>query len=165
MQTMREEELEVEGFLPFGYYMQLIDPDAEKFGAPLREFFRDMLQLNLGSSMMVSFSICRVKKRALLIEAMEYHAFTGEGILPLDKESIIPVGPASRPDTFPGEKIRAFRIPQGTMVVLRPGTWHHAPFTVNDVPANVLIILPERTSANDCTVENPPDAEYIRIEL
>jgi len=163
MQTMRVEELEFEGFLPFGYYVQLIDPDAEKFGAPPREFFRDMLQLNLGPSMMASFSVCRVKKRAPSIEALEYHAFTGEGILPLDKDSIISVGPASRPDTFPGEKIKAFRIPQGTMVVLRPGIWHHAPFTANDALANVLIILPERD--NDCTVENLPDTQYIRIEL
>ena len=48
--------------------------------------------------------------------------------------------------------MQVFRVPMGTMVVLRPGVWHHAPFTVDDDPANVLIVLPERTYANDCLV-------------
>jgi ureidoglycolate lyase len=34
----------------------------------------------------------------------------------------------------------------------------NAPFTVGDDPANVLIVLPERTYANDCVVvELDPD--------
>ncbi|MCK5328144.1 MAG: ureidoglycolate lyase [Candidatus Latescibacteria bacterium] len=60
--------------------------------------------------------------------------------------------------------MRVFRIPKGTMVVLRPGVWHHAPFVVNEPVANVLIILPERTYATDCTVVELEEKERIRIE-
>jgi ureidoglycolate lyase len=55
-------------------------------------------------------------------------------------------------------------VPRGTLVVLRPGTWHHAPFAIDDKPANVLIVLPERTYANDAVVVELEPAERIRIE-
>ena len=37
-------------------------------------------------------------------------------------------------------------------VSIRPGVWHHAPFALDTDCANVLILLPERIYANDCTV-------------
>jgi ureidoglycolate lyase len=36
--------------------------------------------------------------------------------------------------------------------------------TVNDKPANVLIVLPERTYANDCAVVELAEADRIKIE-
>ena len=63
----------------------------------------------------------------------------------------------------PLDRFRAFRVPKGTMVCLRPGVWHHAPFAVGGGPANVLIALPERTYANDCTVVELAEDEQIRI--
>ena len=50
------------------------------------------------------------------------------------------------------------------MIVIRPGVWHHAPFSVNAQAANVLIILPERTYANDCEVFEIKEEDRIRIE-
>ena len=65
---------------------------------------------------------------------------------------------------IPLEEIEIFRVPQGTLISLRPGIWHHAPFTVNSECANVLIVLPERTYANDCTVYEIPEESQIEIE-
>jgi ureidoglycolate lyase len=56
-------------------------------------------------------------------------------------------------------------VPKGTMVVLRPGTWHHAPFTLTDEPVNTLIVLPERTYANDCELSELEETDWIRIEM
>lgn len=165
MRTVKIQELSREGFWPFGYYAQLIDPSGEKIGARPIEFFRDLAQLDLGGAAIASFSTCRVEKREPVIDVTEYHTATGEGILPLDGDVLIHVGPATPPgDPVPLARFRVFRVPKGTVVVLRPGVWHHAPFTVGDQPANVLIVLPERTYARDCVVVQVPQADRIRIE-
>jgi len=113
-----------------------------------------------------SFSTCRVEKRDLVIDATEFHGATGEGILPLDNDILIHVGPATPADVGPPlDKIHVFRVPKGTMVVLRPGVWHHAPFTPNDAPANVLIVLPERSYANDYEVVNLGGTDRLRVVI
>ena len=166
MRTIKAKELQVEAFLPFGFYANMIDPEAEKIGAAPIEFFRDMVQQDLGNNAgRVSFGVCRVEPRELIIDATEYHSAIGEGILPLDNDVLMHVGPATPADgQVPLEKIAVFRVPKGTMVVLRPGVWHHAPFTTNGKPANMLIMLPERTYANDCHVFELKKQDQIKIE-
>jgi ureidoglycolate lyase len=99
-----------------------------------------------------------------VIDLTEYHSSTGEGVLPLDADVLIHVAPATPNGIVPLEKFRVFRVPKGTLVILRPGVWHHAPFSLHGV-ANVLIVLPERTYANDCTVVELPISDQIRIEV
>ncbi len=165
MRTVRVKELSLEEFTPYGSYAKLINPNREKIGLAPIEFFRDMVQQDLGSSGAVSFSICRVVKREMIVDTVEYHSKTSEGILPLDNDVLIHVAAATPvDDPVPLDKIVVFHIPKGTMVVLRPGVWHHAPYTVNDQVANVLIVLPERTYANDCQVVSIEDTNRIRIE-
>ena len=77
---------------------------------------------------------------------------------------LIHVAPATPNGIVPLEKFRVFRVPRGTLVVLRPGVWHHAPFSPSGV-ANVLIVLPERTYSNDCTVVELAVEDQIRIEM
>lgn len=166
MRTVKVQELTPQAFLPFGFYGPLCDPSSEKIGAPPIEFFRDIVQQDLGGASIVSFSTCRVEGRDPVINVSEYHTRTGEGILPLDNDILIHVAPATPPAAgVPLDKICVFRVPRGTMVVLRPGVWHHAPFALNDRPANVLIVLPERTYANDCVVVGLKEADQIRIEV
>ena len=164
MRTVQIEDLSIEAFLPFGFYAQHLNPGADKIGAPPVEFFRDMVQQDLGQATRVSFSTCRVERRANKIQVCEYHSHTGEAILPLDGDVLIHVGPASPGRDVPLDKLRVFRVPRGTLVVLRPGVWHHAPFTVDGEPANVLIVLPERTYANDCVVVELSEADQLAIE-
>ena len=80
--TLNVEELTMEAFLPFGFYARMVDPDAELIGAAPIEFFRDMVQQDLGTASTVSFSTCRIERRDLVIDATEYHSSCGEGILP-----------------------------------------------------------------------------------
>jgi len=164
MRTVKIEDLSPQAFLPFGFYAQQINPSTDKLGAPPVEFFRDMVQQDLGQATRVSFSTCRVEQRAKKIDVSEYHSQTGEAILPLDRDVLIHVGPATAGNAVPLDKLRVFRVPRGTLVVLRPGVWHHAPFTMDGEPANVLIVLPERTYANDCVVVELPEADQLVIE-
>ena len=165
MRTVRVKELSLEEFTPYGSYANLINPNREKIGLSPIEFFRDMVQQDLGVAGSVSFSTCRVEKREMIVDTVEYHSKTSEGILPLDNDVLIHVAVATPvDDPVPLDKIVVFRIPKGTMVVLRPGVWHHAPYTANDQVANVLIVLPERTYANDCQVFSLADKDRVRME-
>lgn len=165
MRTTKIRELSVEEFQPYGTYATLIGPSSEKIGSPPIEFFRDMVQQDLGGASAVSFSACRIEKRDMVVDVAEYHTGAAEGMLPIDNDILIHVAPATPPDDgVPLDKMVVYRVPQGTMVVLRPGVWHHAPFTANDKVAAVLIVLPERTYANDCEVFELKGKDRIRIE-
>jgi len=150
MTTLPVERLTLENFQEFGGFRDMLNPVAEMLGAPPIEFFRDMIQQTLGSGQIVSYSNCRIGPREPVIDVVECHSYTAEMLMPLDADVLMWFAPASVPDAgFPGEKARAFLVPKSTMVVIKPGTWHHGPFAVGSEPVNVLVALPERTYAND----------------
>jgi ureidoglycolate lyase len=159
------QELTLENFSKYGSFANMINPKALKIGKKPIEFFRDMVLLDLATSTHASFSVCRVEKRSFIVDVTEFHSTCGEGILPLDADVLIHVGLATPQGEIPLEQIEIFRVPQGTLVSLRPGIWHHAPFAYQAEYANVLIVLPERTYANDCTVQEIPEGEQIEITL
>jgi ureidoglycolate lyase len=160
--TVHVETLEPVRFAPFGTYTNLFQPEGPRIGTSPITFYRDQQPLELGGKNPM-FSTCLIEPREPVIDVMEYHSSTGEGILPLDGDVLVQVAPATPPEApFPAELVRVFHVPQGTMVCLRPGVWHHAPFALQG-QTNVLIVLPERTYANDCHVLELSHAERIRI--
>jgi ureidoglycolate lyase len=159
-------ELSLKSFSPYGTYCTVLDPDTDKIGEEPIEFFRDMCRLNLGGDSIASFSVCRVMRRPFVVNVTEYHSYTGEGMMPLDGDVIIHVGPAS-PDNgdVPSEKFEVFRVPQWTLVTIHPGVWHHAPYAYRCEKVNTLIILPERTYANDCEVYELDEEKQVRMSF
>jgi ureidoglycolate lyase len=61
------------------------------------------------------------------------------------------------------DQVEVFRVPKGTLITLRPGVWHCAPFAENADIVNILVVLPERTYANDIYFYMVPKADQIRI--
>ncbi|MFH0965415.1 MAG: ureidoglycolate lyase [Planctomycetota bacterium] len=163
MRKTRIRELSLKAFAPYGAYASLINPDTVRIGAEPIEFFRDMVQLDLAGHSIASFSVCRVLQRPPVIDVTEYHSSCGEGILPLDGDILCHVAAATPRGETPSSKIEVFRIPRGTFVSLRPGVWHHAPFAHGARCVNTLIVLPERTYANDCTVVEIPEPQRVEI--
>lgn len=157
------QELTVEGFAKYGTYANMINPKACKLGAEPIEFFRDMVPLDLGGRTIASFSVCRVCKRPFIVDTTEFHNSTAEGLLPLDSDVLIHVGPASGGSEAPVEEFEIFRVPKGTFVTLNPGVWHHAPFAYSAEAANVLIVLPTRAYAIDCEVVEIPEQDRVEI--
>ena len=68
------------------------------------------------------------------------------------------------PQTLP-EKTEAFIVPKGTLVKLNTGVWHLAALPVHNELLHVMIILPERTYANDCIVCQYPEDRQVEIVL
>jgi ureidoglycolate lyase len=152
MKKLEIKELALADFSAYGVFTDLVNPQGFHLGEPPIEFFRDLLQINLANTAPASFSVNRIAKRPLVVTKSEYHSATMEGILPLDGDILIHVGPATRKGVFPGDEIEIFHVPQGTMVGLKAGVWHHAPFAYKCDSVYTLIVLPERTYANDCMV-------------
>ena len=158
-------ELNYEDFYKYGTYSAILSPKGIKFGNEHIEFYRDMIQLDMGQTSTVSFSLCRILKRELIIDTSEYHNYTGEMIMPIDCDILIHVGAAIDNDKVPVNDIEIYRIPKGTVVCIRPGVWHHAAFVYNCDEANILVALPERTYKNDCHVIELDAEEQIEIKL
>lgn len=163
MITKKINQLSIEAFHIYGTYTDMLHPSGIKFGAEPVEFFRDLLQLNINNST-VSFSLCRLVKRDLVIEASEYHNFTGEMIIPLDGDILMHVGPAIASDEVPVDQIEIFWVPKGTVVCIRPGVWHQAAFAYGCDQVNILVALPERAYVTDCHLVNLPVEQQIMIE-
>lgn len=164
MRKEKVQELTVESFARYGSFANMINPDTVKLGAEPIEFYRDMVQLDLGSRTIASFSVCRLLKRPPVVDVTEFHSGCGEGILPLDGDVLIHVGPATPTGEVPLDRIEIFQVPKGTFVSLHPGVWHHAPFADKTDVVNVLIVLPERTYAIDCEVTEIAEKDRIEIE-
>ena len=89
---------------------------------------------------------------------------TSEIILPLNDDIVLHVAPATNGAPTP-EETHAFLVPKGTMVQLKPGVWHLCPLPANVESLRALIILPECTYANDCTVVDLTDEQAFEIEF
>lgn len=150
--TLATTALSPASFLPFGFYGDMLQPGTEKLGAPPIEFFRDMVQQDLGTHSRCSFSTCRVEPRPLVIDVLESHSRTMEVMLPLDNDMLLHVAPATANGQPDLGKLQVFRVPRGVLVAMRAGIWHHGPFACHGRTTHILVALPERTYANDtCT--------------
>jgi ureidoglycolate lyase len=164
MRSVKIEELTLEAFKPFGTFVNMINPDTEAIGAKPVEFFRDMAPLAITHPRSLpSFSICRAEKRPFVVDVTEMHTYTAEGNLPLDADALIHVAPATPNGVCPKDKIRVFRVPRGTFVTMNAGVWHHAPFAYKADVLNMVIVLPERTYANDCLVVELAKKDHVKI--
>jgi ureidoglycolate lyase len=156
-------KLTVESFKPYGSYSDMVHPAGPKLGFGKVEFFRDMEVLSLGLTSQAAFSVTRVQKRPNVIDAMECHMNSGEACMPLDGDILVHVAPASPKDKVPMDEVEVFYVPQGTLLALRPGVWHCAPFAVNKDEVNCLVVLPERTYATDVVFYMVPKEDQIKI--
>jgi len=158
-------QLSLEDFQPYGTFAPLTPPtSAPLVGGDVISFWPDcggVLDLGPLASNQLAIGICQTKWRELAVDVSEFHTSTGEGILPLDGDIYIHVAAPTTSDDAPFEKMEVFFVPQGTIVLLKPGVWHHAPHAAKEgTTVNTVILLPQRTYANDCIVSEiyPPVA-------
>ncbi len=150
MRTVMAERLTREAFAPFGRYYRLDDPQGYALCGEHHRFFPD--RLTADSTHRVGYSPIVVKKpERMIITQQEYHTTTWEMILPLDDDMILHVAPASagKPVT---ELAQAFVVPKHTLVQMNAAIWHLAPLPAYREALTAMIILPECTYLNDCTV-------------
>ena len=159
MRQISVEALTHEAFAPFGQFYPMEKPQGYALCGELHQFFPD--RLTADSHHRVGYSPILVKKpEKMIITQQEYHTTTWEMILPMDDDMILHVAPASAgmPVTH---LAKAFLVPKHTLVKMNAAIWHLAPLPVTKEQLTAMIILPECTYANDCTVVDlPPEQQF-----
>ena len=163
MRTIKVEPLTRESFAPFGQYYAMDDPQGYALCGELHCFYPD--RLTADSPHRVGYSPIVVKKpEKMIITQQEYHTTTWEMILPLDDDMILHVAPASA-GTPVTELAKAFLVPKNTLVQMKAAIWHLAPLPASADALHAVIILPECTYANDCTVVDLPEDQQFEIVM
>ena len=143
-------ELTLANFAKYGFFTNVLNVTGVSFESRYYSFFRDVSLMKVGTDM-TAFSVCIIKKRPFVIDILEQHSKTHEAFISLDGDALLQVAPASQNGIPPMEDIEVFFVPKGILITLKCGVWHHAPFAYGCASSNILVVLPERTYANDCT--------------
>ena len=159
MRQIKIQPLTHEEFAPFGQFYKMEQPEGYALCGELHQFFPDRLVAE--SNHRVGYSPIVVKKpEKMIITQQEYHTTTWEMILPLDDDMILHVAPASA-GTPVTHLAKAFLVPKHTLVKMNTAIWHLAPLPASKDSLTAMIILPECTYANDCTVVDlTPDQQF-----
>ena len=163
MKTIKAVPLTKEAFAPFGQFYHMDAPTGYPLCGELHRFFPDRLvadSLHRGG-----YSPILVKQpERMIITQQENHTTTWEMLMPLDDDMIVHVSPAcaGAPAT---EYAQAFIVPKHTLVKLNSAVWHLAPLPVNKEQLTAIVILPECTYANDCTVVDLAPEQQFEIVL
>ena len=163
MKTIKAQPLTMEAFATFGQFYHIDEPKGYALCGELHRFFPDRLVAD--SQHRVGYSPILVKKpEKMIVTQQEYHTTTWEMLMPLDDDMIIHVAPASAgvPVT---DLAQAFIVPKHTLVKLNAAVWHLAPLPVNNEQLTAMVILPECTYANDCTVVDLKPEQQFEIVL
>lgn len=163
MRQVKVEALTHEAFAPFGQFYQMSEPQGYALCGEIHRFFPDRLVAD--SNHRVGYSPILVKKpEKYIITQQEYHTTTWELILPLNDDMILHVAPASagKPVT---DLAKAFLVPKNTLIKMNAAIWHLAPLPANVQELAAMIILPECTYANDCTVVDLSPEEQFEVIL
>ena len=163
MKTIHAVPITHENFAPFGQFYNMEAPKGYALCGEIHQFFPDRLAADCQHR--VGYSPILVKKpERMIITQQEYHTTTWEMILPLDDDMILHCAPASA-GTPVTEFAQAFLVPKHTLVKMNAAIWHLAPLPASREQLTAMIILPECTYANDCTVVDLPPEQQFEIVL
>ncbi len=161
MKTIKATPITVENFADFGQFTTITDPKGYALCGEIHSFFPD--RLTADSDHRIGFSPIVVKKpEKMIITQQEYHTTTCEMIMPLDDDMILHCAPASA-GAIVNDYAKAFIVPKNTLVKINAAIWHLAPLPANNDSLTAMIILPECTYANDCTVVDIPEDQQFEI--
>lgn len=164
MRTIKAVPISHENFRPYGSFASMLEPTGNCFPGDAT-FYPDQVALNVAHGKPITFSPLTVKKpERMIVTEAEYHDHTGEGVFVIDDDAVLHVAPPSNREIVP-EKTEAFIVPKGTLVKLNTGVWHLTALPVHNDVLHVMIILPERVYANDCTVCRYPEDRQVEIVL
>jgi len=163
MRTIQAQPITNESFAPFGQFYPMDAPKGYALCGELHRFFPD--RITADSNHRVGYSPILVKKpEKMVITQQEYHTTTWEMILPLNDDMILHVAPASA-GTPVTHLAKAFLVPKNTLIKMNAAIWHLAPLPAHANELAAMIILPECTYANDCTVVDLKPEDQFEIVL
>lgn len=163
MLKVKAEKITNENFAPFGRFYNMSEPQGYALKGELHRFFPD--RLTACADCNLAFSPILVNKpEKYVITQQEYHTTTWEMIMPINDDMVIHCAPASAGVSV-NEYAKAFIVPKNTLVLINAAIWHLAPLPVSQKELCAMIVLPECTYANDCTVVDLTPEQQFEIEF
>ena len=123
MRKINVQKLTIENFKRYGTFQNLLDVEALAVTSIVSSidasFFPDLVSFDYGNTINPTVSICLAKKTEKnIVQFLEYHQYTNEGLIPLDGDIIICVGTPPLYGKMSVDNLEAFLIPKGTLVKL-----------------------------------------------
>jgi ureidoglycolate lyase len=173
MIEIKAKPLTKEAFQKYGDFLDLTcnDKIKERSFNPAG-FWPDLIQLDFHGALPPTVAVCQATKVPEIVVAFtEAHEKTSEGLLPIDGDVVIYVGPPPMrfgpgPAQFRLDALEAFIVPKGTFVKLNPMTTHGSQFAISQDEVHVLCLLPGKTYATDMLAAfEQDDAKKVKIVL
>ena len=142
--TLKVKDLTIENAAPYG---TLVTRSAKEPVFSSKEFdFWNELAVEQATGP-ISVGMVEARPQELTAKTFERHTGTGELLAPLDGDVILVLGEPTdgSPDV---EKFEAFRLRAGSAILLKSGTWHYAPMSV-DKTVGVLVVFQKGTPDKD----------------
>jgi ureidoglycolate lyase len=138
-----------------------VDPafDSEVFS-----FWND-LSVGDVSGASVSFGLVRTKPGDMKAPMLERHINTTETLVPLDEDIVLVLAEPSPAETPDLDTLAAFRIPRGTPVTLRKGTWHYVPLIPGKKEGRTLVVFRQGTPGDDLQVHEVLEKDGVSITV
>ena len=163
MKKVKAQPITRDAFAPFGEFYDMANPEGYPLCGAIHSFYPDRLTTVCAGRL--AFSPLVVKKpEAMIITQQEYHTTAEELLFALDDDIILHVAPASGGKVVT-DHAQAFIVPKNTLVKLKAAIWHLAPLPATKEQVTVMVILPECTYANDCTVVDLSADEQFEIVI
>lgn len=162
MREVKAVKINAADFAPYGTFCSMTEPGGYSLEGEIHKFYPDRISGTCVGTM--AFSPIEVRKDERIVKMAEYHTTTWEGIVALDDDMLIHVAPASGGTPVP-ELAKAFLVPKGCMVKINAAIWHLCPLPANNEVLHAMIVLPECTYANDCTVVEFEEKDWFKITL
>ena len=112
MIRIKAEKLTPEAFAPFGTYTNVMNPEGYHIGGEFHDFYRDQAKFYSDSLLPVGLSPLTVRNHGYVVEGVEWHNHTCEGMMPVNDDAVMHVSLAS--GDYDVSQTRAFIIPKGT---------------------------------------------------
>ena len=161
MKTVKVQPLTHDSFSKYGSFENLYAPQTMGVGKGTdNAFYPDVMPLNMDNA---SACVCHVKRRDMVVAGYEYHNKASEGVICFDADIVIFAGFGFGP--FLPPKFEAFLFPKGSLVKFKAGVLHGTQFPVDQDKATVIVLLPERTFAQDFVPGKLEGEEILHLEL
>lgn len=118
------EPLTAEAIAPYGWMLgKPCDPaDAASFVSPDSDFWSEHVFDTAGGETEILWVVCR--SRDVGIARLEAHFLTQQAIIPLTGAIIQIVGPGLPDGSLDEASVRAFHVPSGQGICMKPRCWH-----------------------------------------
>lgn len=152
------EPMNKEAFASYGQVIEMHPSTEPTIAVPTVNFWKQQAVFSVEGELEVGF--LNVKKMDMTFDDMENHFKTQTGLISMSGDWVIGVATPSD-DPAKAASLKAFRVPQGQLVVLAEKCWHTVPYPAESDEICMLVICKKDFLDNDTFYEKIDEASTL----